>query len=481
MEFVNHTPFPALAFAGLDQFSQSFHVFALRQTFTWSDTGELEYAEDQAPLCESDECFGDSLQGSVQQESDLCPYKPRCDVIVNATAYPPRRPDGSAPGRFDIQLVVSSPGSPAPLPLEPQGLNPLMPASPEQMQAWRREVERARKTLIPGQRLIDKTLTVTGERQFTKRASLLRLVAALVRVGTLGIVRLPAWRLTAPQPASVVPVRLERAFGGECRVEADSKAADRVSKRYRLTQEQADGHPDAPCPPAAHDAYQPNPAGLGFVRNWYLEASGANSVPAAQIEYPERPVALEHFNRVRAGELGWDVPVAGLGVRPKGHPERAKLVGTVDREFIEGDAPLPRDFDFAVWNAAWPDQQVDSLQGDEMVELTNLCAPETPGVQVDAQGNSVLRLQLKPMQCMLAVRMESGFMFLHPMKIDTLLLEPEQRRLTLVWRAVLGDVEPIRKVEAQLFGANEQAFMEQIATVTKQRMAGQNAHQGEQG
>ncbi|NAW23604.1 DUF2169 domain-containing protein [Salmonella sp. gx-f9] len=72
-------------------------------------------------------------------------------------------------------------------------------------------------------------------------------------------------------------------------------------------------------------------------------------------------------------------------------------------------------------------------------------------------------------------------MFLHPMKIDTLLLEPEQRRLTLVWRAVLGEVEPIRKVEAQLFGANEQAFMEQIATVTKQRMAGQHAHQGERG
>lgn len=297
-----------------------------------------------------------------------------------------------------------------------------------------------------------------------------------------------AWHCAAPGLAFDGSAARQRGAGspgagfrGECRIEADSQAADSVSKRYRLTQEQADGHPDAPCPPAAHDAYQPNPAGLGFVRNWYLEASGANSVPAAQIEYPERPVALEHFNRVRAGELGWDVPVAGLGVRPKGHPERAKLVGTVDREFIEGDAPLPRDFDFAVWNAAWPDQQVDSLQGDELVELTNLCAPETPGVQVDAQGNSVLRLQLKPMQCMLAVRMESGFMFLHPMKIDTLLLEPEQRRLTLVWRAVLGEVEPIRKVEAQLFGANEQAFMEQIATVTKQRMAGQHAHQGERG
>lgn len=187
MEFVNHTPFPALAFAGLDQFSQSFQVVALRQTFTWGDTGELEHAEDQAPLCESDDYFGASLQGSVRQESDLCPYKPRCDVIVNATAYPPRRPDGSALGRFDIQLVVSHPGSPAPLPLEPQGLNPLMPASPEQMQAWRREVELARKTLMPGQRLIDKTLTVTGERQFTKRASLLRLVAALVQWARLAL------------------------------------------------------------------------------------------------------------------------------------------------------------------------------------------------------------------------------------------------------------------------------------------------------
>ncbi|MCK4125644.1 DUF2169 domain-containing protein [Ralstonia pseudosolanacearum] len=400
MEFVNHTPFPALAFAGIDQFNQSFQVVALRQTFTWGDTGELEYAEVQAPLCESDDYFGTSFQGSVRQESDLCPYKPRCDVIVNATAYPPQRPHGGAPGRFAIQLVVSRPSAPAPLPPEPYGLNPLMLASPEEMQAWRVDVERARNS---------------------------------------------------------------------------------VPRKHRLTQEQADGHPDAPSSPAAHDAYHPNPAGRGFVRDWYLQASGTNAVPAAQIEYPDRPVALKHFNRIRAGELGWDVPVAGLGVRPKGHPDRAKLVGTVDREFIEGGAPLPQDFDFAVWNAAWPDQQVDSLKGDETVELTNLCAPDTPGARVDAQGNSFLRLQLKPMRCMLVVRMESGFMFLHPMKIDTLLVEPEHRRLTLVWRAALGDVEPIRKVETQLFGANEQAFMEQIATVTKQRMAGQHAHQGERG
>lgn len=481
MEFVNHAPFPALAFAGIDQFDQPFHVITLRQTLTWSGAGELEYAEEQAPLCEADEFFGTSLQGSVRQESDLCPYKSRCDVLINATAYPPRHPSGKTHSRFDIRVTVSRPGSPAPLPPEPYGLNPLMPASPEQMQAWRSEVERAKATTVPGQRLINKTLTVTGERKFIKRAGLLRLGAMLVRIGTLGLVRFPSWRLTTPQPASVVPVRLERAFGGQCRIDADSKAAARIPKKHRLNEEQVGSHPDSARPPAAHDAYLPNSAGQGFARDWYLDAVGTSSIPAPQIEYSEHAVTVDTFNRMRAGRRDGEVSVAGLGVRPKGHPDRAKLVGTIDRAFVEGCAALPQDFDFAVWNAAWPDQQIDALQGDEIVELTNLCDQETPGVQVDAQGNSVLRLQLKPMQCMLVVRMESGFMFLHPMKVDTLMVEPDQRRLTLVWRAVLGDMEPIRKVETQIFGANEQAFMEQIATLTKERMAGGHANQGERG
>ena len=43
------TPFPALAFEGIDQHEQSFHVLALRQTLTWDESGQLDYADEQAP------------------------------------------------------------------------------------------------------------------------------------------------------------------------------------------------------------------------------------------------------------------------------------------------------------------------------------------------------------------------------------------------------------------------------------------------
>ena len=50
-------------------------------------------------------------------------------------------------------------------------------------------------------------------------------------------------------------------------------------------------------------------------------------------------------------------------MRPKAHPERRKLVGTIDGAFINGEAWLPADFDFNIWNAAPPDQQTEFLEG----------------------------------------------------------------------------------------------------------------------
>jgi hypothetical protein len=115
----------------------------------------------------------------------------------------------------------------------------------------------------------------------------------------------------------------------------------------------------------------------------------------------------------------------------------------------------PSGFDFAVWNAAWPDQQVDTLQGDEVLELTNLSAPRSPASRRDAKGQTLLRLQLPAHSVRLFIRLQSGEMFAHPMHIDTLMVEPDTQSLTLVWRCVLAkDPElPIRAVEAQVLDA----------------------------
>lgn len=131
-------------------------------------------------------------------------------------------------------------------------------------------------------------------------------------------------------------------------------------------------------------------------------------------------------------------PRPNRDVRPKHHPDRAALAGTIDDAFIDGDAWLPADFDFAFWNAAWPDQQVDRLHGDEVIELTNLCAPDVPALSRDAQGNGVLRLTLPAFQPYLLLRFEVGQLAPVPLAIDTLIVEPDGTRLIAVFRALIA-------------------------------------------
>jgi len=448
MEFINHTPFPALAFGGIDQRGHAFHVLALRQTFTWNQTGTLVFADEQEPLCEADEFFGDTLEGSVRQESDLCPYKPRCDVIVNASAQAPQAANGKPQSRFVVRLEVRRPGTPTPLPRAPQGLNQFMPASVAEMAAWREAVERAGQSELPGEALIDKTLAVTGERCFVRLPGVLRHCAFWIKLATLGMVRPSSWRLTAPEPVQAVPVRLERAFGGQFRIDADSPAANKVPKKYRTAGVNAGVGAGAPV---AHDAFASNPAGTGFARDWYLSAIGVDRVPAPQIEYAQHPITLRHFIDAYSGKDDRAAPpVAGLGVRPKGEPERARLVGTVDEHFIHSHAALPPDFDFGVWNAAWPDQQTDVLRGDEIITLTNLCTPDAPAAQRDALGNNVLRLALPGHLPFVLVRFENGSIGELVARLDTVLLAPQQNRLTCVWRATVATQPQVRVLEARM-------------------------------
>ncbi|HEX7682697.1 MAG TPA: DUF2169 domain-containing protein [Trinickia sp.] len=113
-------------------------------------------------------------------------------------------------------------------------------------------------------------------------------------------------------------------------------------------------------------------------------------IAAPNIEWPNAPIDTALFRRVAAGKA---VPAAyreppGFGIRPKTHPDRAKLVGQITETFASSNEWLPDGFDFAVWNAAPPDQQIDYPSGDEVVELTNLCAPGAWGSGVDEDGNA---------------------------------------------------------------------------------------------
>lgn len=429
MNTVNHTPFPAQVFQAVDQHEQRFDVFVLRQTLSFA-TGTLEYSDVQTPLCAADEYFDANMSGGVRQESDFCPYKPRCDVIVNAVAHAPQ---GKATREFLVSLRVIRGG------------------------------------IADGTRLIDKMLRISGERHFKKRAWLMRMLQLCISLGTLTLIRPNPWKLTRPGLFTAMTLRDGYAYGGECKIKQGDRGARGVTKKYRLTPDQLATHPDtqreASQQPIAHAVFDSNPLGTGFAPRWYLKATATRAVPAPRIERPKAPLTARQFwlSQYPARQNSAAIEPVGLGIRPKSHPARRILLGAVTQEFTSSTAVLPPDFDFAIWNAAPPDQQIDFPDGNEIIELVNLCPHDLPGTYVNNRANSVVHLTLPVNECFVLLRHEDGTLSIQPMAIDTILIEPEECRLVLVWRLVLSDdIKPRRAAEFRM-----RTFLDRDAAPTR--------------
>ena len=338
---------------------------------------------------------------------------------------------------------------------------------------------------IPGALLLDKTLTISGERLFRKKAWPFRLFWWAVKWASLTIFRRNPWKLTSPPKLITLPLRYESAFGGQCRINLDDKAAKRVPKKLQLTPEQQTQHPEQPAP-IAHTVCELNPIGLGYAEAWYLKATKLKRVAAPQIETPTAPISAKLFWRALNGKLKRAKPQqlapftpAGFGAIHKSHPMRRKLGGTIDAAFAQSDKWLPDDFDFGVWNAAPSEQQTDFLQGDEIIELTNLCAPDTPGATTERNGDTKLTLTLPANVCFSLVRLASGEMFIHPLHLDTVIVEPETHSVSLVWRAVLAQEADtlIRAIETRLQSRAEFAQLQtEIERITQVLNTPETAH-----
>jgi hypothetical protein len=192
--------------------------------------------------------------------------------------------------------------------------------------------------------------------------------------------------MTSPQPFESMPLTYERAFGGFDRTDED---------------------------PALHRLYDTNPAGTGFAtRAKHLHES---AVP--NVEYPAQ--------RIRE----WtDHPApAGLGPIDRWWSPRRQYAGTYDEQWFQERLPLwAIDFDDRYHQSAPADQQAGGfLRGGEPVELSNL----TPG--------GVLRFALP--------KVHLGFTTFfgrdarhHQGQLDTVIIEPDQNRLMLVWQSLLA-------------------------------------------
>lgn len=372
--FDNRTALAASQFDMVDQFGEGFHVVVARMAYRLGPCGADGVASllpraVPVPLVTEDRHLDGDTQAGTVQESDFSPYKPRCDVIVNGAAHAPL---GLAMEKFAINLRVAAAG----------------------------------KTVI------DKTLTVCGERVFRKKAVLKRLVQGGARVATLGLLRPNPWHLGVPEKFVQLPLHYAFACGGQCRL--DTK----------------DGK--------QHESCDTNPLGRGFARHWYLDAQQLAAVPAPRIFYPKQPCTAEQFWQ---GAAGKDLPPpAGLAPIGRGWLPRRALAGSIEEkaQWDQDEVPmLPEDFDFAYWNCAPADQQCAHLAGQEQIALTNLCRHDHPSARADRIGNTVLRLTLPEQALFLLLADLDDKLLVLRLKIDTVLIDTDANTVELVWRVIV--------------------------------------------
>jgi hypothetical protein len=106
MDFVNESGLPANWTFGFEPDGRELLIVAVKATYGIPRNGERAVlSEEQAPLTEADEFTGDPGMSAPLRETDYAHRKPRCDVVLNGSAYAPygRRTD-----RVQVSLRAGS-------------------------------------------------------------------------------------------------------------------------------------------------------------------------------------------------------------------------------------------------------------------------------------------------------------------------------------------------------------------------------------
>jgi hypothetical protein len=402
MEFENLTVFPALAYDIVDPQGEEHQVVVARGTYELRTAPDQVTAQEfthiatlmaeQPELIFSDVCHGEINRSSVKYESDLAQHKPRCDVIVIGSAHSP----SAAPvPRIEVGIYIE------------------------------------REAVLPGiaevGMLLVHRLVVHGSRAFVRNAAV---------EGVRG------WQVTESEPFTVLPIRYEHAFGGELRIHLGDEGEERLEDAHRLRDEIRAKHPDGPCAPIAHTVCAYNPVGIGWLEGWYANALSVDRWPVPRIEAPGAEITGDHFDRlirgeVHAGEIAELTP-RGFGVIAKPWQPRLARAGTLDNHWLAERWPyMPLDFEMAYWNGAHPDMQCPHLFGGERIELWNLLPPSTPGVALDQGTRVVCRFSLPSVRVGVRLGNDRGQEAWVAARIDTLIIDMEEMRLSVVWRAVV--------------------------------------------
>lgn len=430
MELRNLTPFDALCFSALGVDDQEYPVVAMKVGYRLlpmdGQPGEFRAAvidDAPLPLCTGDTYYGEEGTSSVYEESDLAPYKPRCDVIVVGHAHAPQ---GIPAIAWEAGIRLSLPLPPVNITVAlPEPLSPGEPLNQYQLRDWQAQrvaAAHARANAPTRRNLLDKHLRFTGPRHFQQ-----------------GL--FTGWQLKDALPALSVPLRWEHAFGGSSVV---------LNPDYPTT-------PQAPELLLNQVCYS-NPLGSGWLEQRHeklalqLDAP-LRTLPAPQIETLAAPTQRPVIARHPDGDLDargmaqlaatYAQQPAGFGAVGRAWAPRLALAGTYDDSWQAERWPyLPLDFDFAYWNGAPADQQIEFPPPNLRIELFNLTTPETT-----ADGR--LRVELPGHRPFVLLRLNNGAMLPLPLLTDTLRLDTEAMTLALTHRISLPNRLDIRALEAR--------------------------------
>lgn len=194
--------------------------------------------------------------------------------------------------------------------------------------------------------------------------------------------------ISDPAPFEKIPLNYELAFGGRDESSEDS---------------------------GRHEFCEWNPVGRGF-------RAAHSKLPLEGTLLPniEDPRQLMRDPRQRPEPAGFGF------VAPWWQP-RQRYAGTYDAKWQENLAPLlPEDFDPRFFSAGSPGLVSQApLRGDEEVVVQNAC----PGGRI--------HLQLPAIRPRISARIGLSVREL-PTNLDTVIVEPDERRLQLVWRSTLN-------------------------------------------
>jgi len=203
-------------------------------------------------------------------------------------------------------------------------------------------------------------------------------------------------QITQPEPFITMPLVYERAYGGQDLINGET----------------------------LRDAEVKNPVGCGFAGQ--KEQIELNGFPLPNLECPDHLIR-SYRDRPK--------PACFAPVAPNWQP-RASFAGTYDDNWQQTRAPyLPDDYSPSFMSIASPDLIYPGyLKGGEAVSI----------IGMHPAGDLTFKL---PYVNLLNKVLISGQEFTAAFHIETLLLDPNQRQLSMVWRAALPCDKKMTKIQ----------------------------------